>query len=208
MAKESQIDTEQKILNAARKVFIEKGRDGARMQGIADEAGINKSLLHYYFRSKDKLFAAIFDEAFKSFIPNVKNILESGMLLADQVKSIVGFYFDMILENPYLPGFILDELSHNPKTFQLPIMANGTDFSFIQKALASLVAQGYSIECDPRHLFVDMIGMTVMPFIGRPILEEVLFGGQASAYEAFIQERREHVTDIILNQIKKEDEAT
>ena len=63
------VSTEQKIREAARKVFQAKGMHGARMQDIADTAGINKALLHYYFRSKDQLFEAIFKEALQQLIP-------------------------------------------------------------------------------------------------------------------------------------------
>jgi AcrR family transcriptional regulator len=69
--------TEQKILEAARQVFLKKGWNGARMQEIADEAGINKALLHYYYRSKDKLFEAVFNEIFTQFITKVSLVLLS-----------------------------------------------------------------------------------------------------------------------------------
>ncbi|HNA17232.1 MAG TPA: helix-turn-helix domain-containing protein, partial [Ferruginibacter sp.] len=61
MAKHNK-DTEQKILESARNVFIQKGLAGARMQDIADHAGVNKALLHYYFTSKDKLFNIVFEQ--------------------------------------------------------------------------------------------------------------------------------------------------
>jgi TetR/AcrR family transcriptional regulator len=64
-------ETERKILQAAREVFQRKGLYGARMQEIADAAGINKALLHYYFRNKDKLFDAIFSDVFQNFIPGL-----------------------------------------------------------------------------------------------------------------------------------------
>ena len=72
-----EFSTEQTILQAAKKVFIQKGMEGARMQEIADEAGINKALLHYYFRSKDKLFEAIFQDAILKFIPDMMEMLQS-----------------------------------------------------------------------------------------------------------------------------------
>ncbi len=69
MNTETSISTEEAILVAARKVFESKGFDGARMQEISDRAGINRALLHYYFRSKDKMFERIFDEALERFMP-------------------------------------------------------------------------------------------------------------------------------------------
>ena len=78
-------NTEEKIIRAARKVFIQKGMDGARMQGIADEAGINKSLLHYYFRSKDKLFSRVFSEAFNDII----EMSDSVFAVAEDIDSLL-----------------------------------------------------------------------------------------------------------------------
>lgn len=80
------LTTEQKILEAARKIFLEKGLDGARMQDIADKAGINKAMLHYYFRSKDKLFEQIFLEVAGHFLPKIMAIFESERLCLKKLK--------------------------------------------------------------------------------------------------------------------------
>ena len=88
---EQELSTEKTILEAAKKVFLDKGFDGARMQEIADEAGINKALLHYYFRSKDKLFDAIFEEAFKQFLPNISDIMVSDISIEEKVFGMPNF---------------------------------------------------------------------------------------------------------------------
>jgi AcrR family transcriptional regulator len=80
------LTTEQKILEAARKIFLAKGLDGARMQDIADEAGINKAMLHYYFRSKDKLFEKIFAEVAGHFLPKIMAIFESKKVCLKKLK--------------------------------------------------------------------------------------------------------------------------
>ena len=106
--------TEERILEAAKKVFIRKGMYGARMQEIADEAGINKALLHYYFRSKNKLFEAIFQEAFHEFVPNAFGILKSDMPFEEKIRLFVSNYIDLISTNPFLPIFIINEINQNP----------------------------------------------------------------------------------------------
>src|ERR1700712_5053671 len=95
--------TEQKILAAAEEVFHEKGYDGARMQEIAEHAGINKGLLHYYFKTKDKLFEAIFSRALQHMISKIFGILEMELPLEDKIRLIVDQYMSMILKNPTLP---------------------------------------------------------------------------------------------------------
>src|SRR3954468_17116383 len=94
---------------------MEKGIDGARMQDIADKAGINKALLHYYFRSKEKLFEMIFIEEARKFMPKVTSIMVSELTLFEKVEKFVGEYIDTLLQNPLLPIFILNEIKQNPK---------------------------------------------------------------------------------------------
>src|SRR6187402_2554521 len=94
---------QEKILAAARKVFTTKGMAGARMQDIADEAGINKALLHYYFRDKDKLFETIFMEEAQRFFPKINAIFQSDDPLFEKIEKFVNEYIDEMQENPYLP---------------------------------------------------------------------------------------------------------
>ena len=127
--------TEGKILDAAKKVFTKKGMYGARMQEIADEAGINKALLHYYFRSKDKLFDAIFHEAFHDFVPRAFKSFKSEMPFEDKLSLFVSNYIDIIIENPYLPLFIINEINQKPERLgqlmQVVGLVQGTIFEEI-----------------------------------------------------------------------------
>src|SRR6185436_18120443 len=109
--------TEEKILAAAKKVFTHEGMAGARMQDIADEARINKALLHYYFRSKDKLFETIFLLEAQKFFPKINMIFESDTPLFEKIEKFVNEYITEIQENPYLPWFVLNEINRQPDTF-------------------------------------------------------------------------------------------
>ncbi len=113
--------TEEKILAAAKKVFIAKGMAGARMQDIADEAGINKALLHYYFRSKEKLFEMIFMEAAQKLFPKINFIFESDVSLFEKIENFCEEYITIMSENPYLPLFVLNEISRDPEIFMKKI---------------------------------------------------------------------------------------
>jgi TetR/AcrR family transcriptional regulator len=107
-------NTEQRIIDAAQKIFQVKGLAGARMQEIADEAGINKAMLHYYFRTKDKLFDHIFKIAANILFPKVLIVLNTNSRLEDKIKNFVIEYITFIKAHPYLPQFILQELSNTP----------------------------------------------------------------------------------------------
>ena len=106
-------NTEQRILDAAGEVFHSKGFDGARMQEIAQHAGINKGLLHYYFKTKDALFDAIFGIALNQIVSRINIILEQDLSLDEKIDLIVDQYMDLLLKNPMLPRFVLNELNKN-----------------------------------------------------------------------------------------------
>src|ERR1051325_6636296 len=105
-------ETEQRILDAARAVFIRRGTFGARMQEIAKEAGVNQALLHYYFRSKEGLSAAVFQQFASRMFPAVVQILGSDMPLGEKVDRVVA-------------GYLLPELHHQPERVQQLLAAAG-----------------------------------------------------------------------------------
>ena len=112
---EHEMNTEQKILDAAKEVFQQKGMTGARMQEIADKAGINKALLHYYYRTKDKLFEKVFELAFSLFIPKVKEMMISDKPVFEKIEFFVENYLNLLQKHPYIPGFVISELNRNPE---------------------------------------------------------------------------------------------
>ena len=135
-------NTETLILDTARQIFIEKGFDGARMQEIADKAGINKALLHYYYRSKQKLFEAIFDESFKKIIPRIFEFMSSSKSLEFKIEQFVSSYIDILIENPHLPSFVLHELNRNPGRITDMVLISGIDSTSIKNKLAEQIAKG------------------------------------------------------------------
>ncbi len=122
--KDKSKNNEEKILNAAKNIFQQKGMTGARMQEIADKAGINKALLHYYYRSKQLLFEAVFHQAFKIIAPKLGTVLNSDLPLFDKIKQFTQAYINFALEHPYLPNFIIHELNQNPEFAQKLIQSN------------------------------------------------------------------------------------
>lgn len=115
--KERDITTEQKILDVATEVFQQKGYAGARMQDIADKAEINRAMLHYYYRNKEKLFEGIFQNAFQKLIPSVNDVLDADLPLFDKIRQLVDRYLTLLSQNRNLPLFVLHELQQNPQKF-------------------------------------------------------------------------------------------
>src|SRR6185503_8737502 len=113
MAKDG--DTERRILDAARAVFIRRGTSGARMQEIAEEAGVNHALLHYYFRSKERLSEAVFSEVAGRMFPAIIQILGGDDAIEKKVSDVVATYLDTMSRSPFLPGYLISELHHHPE---------------------------------------------------------------------------------------------
>jgi AcrR family transcriptional regulator len=199
---EQESNTQKLILEAAKKVFLSKGLDGARMQEIADEAGINKALLHYYFRSKDKLFDAIFEDVFQQFLPKVSLLIFSDKPFIEKIWAFVDTYLDVLLKNPLVPIFILHELSRNPERIVNLFMNQGVPHEFFQEMLRKEIESGQIKQVNPIHLIVNIISMCVFPIAAKPILKGVLFSNDDEAYDRFLQERKTEVTLFIINAIK------
>src|SRR5215213_485960 len=112
-------DTESRILDAAHAVFMRRGTAGARMTEIAREAGVNHALVHYYFRSKQRLAEAVFRRAIGQFFPLMLGVLTSDATLEEKVRRVASAQIDMLLANRDLPGYLLAELNHYPERAEM-----------------------------------------------------------------------------------------
>jgi TetR/AcrR family transcriptional regulator len=195
--------TEKKILNAARDVFIRKGMDGARMQEIADEAGINKSLLHYYFRSKQKLFEAIFQDAFGLLIPELMRIFREEGPLLEKVDRVVDRYINVIGVNPFLPQFLIGEINREPEKFIKILQDSGIDPRFLQDVIDKEVEAGRINPIRAADLIPNMIGMVIIPFAARPLFQTIFFQGDREAYDEYLNERRRTISAFIKQALEK-----
>ena len=98
--------TEKKIIAAATDIFLKKGKDGARMQEIADHAGINKALLHYYFRSKDRLFEEVFKNEIKTIVTSIIDAISETENFYDFLTQFVHTYLRFAIRNQwYIPTY-------------------------------------------------------------------------------------------------------
>jgi TetR/AcrR family transcriptional regulator len=196
--------TEEKILEAARKVFVMKGMYGARMQDIADEAGINKALLHYYFRNKEMLFEKIFMEAAGKLFPRINAIFIADEPLFTKIEKFCDEYINVVLENPYLPLFVLNEMNQNPVYFFNKLW-NEKQRPEPSKFLAQIqeeVAKGTIKNISPLQLLMNLLSMTIFPFIGKPIFQMTL-GIDELQWRMIIEQRKKEIPKFIIDSIKK-----
>ncbi len=201
--KKIQTDTEQKIFEAARTIFIQKGMAGARMQEIADEAGINKALLHYYFRTKEKLFDAVFSEAFSHLAPIIISTFHSEKNFCDKICFFVDGYIETLRKNPYIPLFVLSELQKNPTKITSFINNQGIKPELLISQINHDIKKGLIRQVKAEHLMVNIISMCIFPFVASPIIQNLFFKNNLKSYNRFLDERKKEITDFILKSIKK-----
>jgi len=196
-------DTEQKILDAATEVFQTKGMDGARMQEIADKAHINKSMLHYYYRSKQKLFEAVFSGAIRLISPKIKQIIHSDVHLFDKIRIFTDEYISFISKHSYIPLFIINELTKHPDMIER-LFADKIDQETEQKIvwqINDLVTKGEIRPIKPEQLLLDIVSLSIFPIMAKPLLSGILQKDN-KAYKELINERKKHVATFIIESIK------
>lgn len=193
--------TEDKILEAAKNVFVTKGMEGARMQEIADEAGINKALLHYYFRSKERLFEAIFAEIIKFAFPKITRIVQSEEPIVSKIELVIDAYIELLIKHPFIPGFIIKELNRDPSGLFKLIVKFGLNPQTIADKIQEAMDKGEIIQMDPRHLAINIISMCVFPFAARPILSFVIFKDDQKALDAFYTERANVIKKFVIDAV-------
>ncbi|AHF14292.1 TetR/AcrR family transcriptional regulator [Niabella soli] len=186
--------TEEKIKAAARAVFHKKGYAATRTRDIAKEADINLALLNYYFRSKEKLFELIMFETLLGFMQHMSTVLNNEKTTLEQkVELIASSYIDLLIKDPNVPIFMLSEIRNNAEGLleKLPIrqlIINSAFFRQHQKA----VVNGRITEPNPLHFFMNLLGLVVFPFIGKPLLQGI--GGLSEAqFDKLMQERKKGI---------------
>ena len=161
----------EKIIQAAQQVFIRKGMDVARMQEIADEAGINKALLHYYFHSKELLFKEVFYGILSQLIPGLIVIFKGSEPFLDKIEAIVSEYDTYMSGHPFLPQFVIREINRDPEQLSGFMSDQGLDFTLVEGMIEKEVDMGNIRPITFPHLFANVIGMIVMPYVGRPLFQ-------------------------------------
>lgn len=199
-------NVEQDIIDAARKVFHEKGYKESTMRDIAAEANINMAMLHYYFRSKDNLFYLVFDEAFKMLYSDVIKILSNNELdLFEKIRTIVSEYITFFSEKPYLPQFIMGEIIRNPEKIGERMQRNTNlivAFRIFTEQLKKECEKGTIQQISALSLILNIISLCVFPAVARPLINEVV-GVEIAAYDVANEARKKEVADFIIKAIKR-----
>ena len=192
-------ETEEKIFEAAIKVFQRDGFAGARMQEIVDEAGINKSMLHYYFRSKDKLFQEVFKLSLGRVVPNLMKLISSEATLYEKTGMVSRYYFETLAENPHLPMFVMYEMHQNPDRFvEFVSVIKPTIPQVFINQVRDAVENEEIIPIEPENFLINLLSWSMFPAIGKNMLKTV-FSMDEERYKELLKERVEIIPYLLFN---------
>jgi AcrR family transcriptional regulator len=199
--------TEERILEAAKKVFHTRGFDGARMQEIANEAGVNKALVHYYYRNKDNLFRAVFEAAFSQLVGKVNEIFFSDRPLTDKIEEFTRYYITFLSMNSFLPLFILNGLYEKPEQLREMLEKRQISPEKLMDRIRTQVKEELHIDIEPFHIYINILSLSIFPIVARPLIQGV-FGFSDEQISRFYSERGTVVPEFILNALKGYEKTT
>jgi TetR/AcrR family transcriptional regulator len=195
-------ETRERILHAAHTVFLRRGTAAARTQEIADEAGVNKALLHYYFGTKKAIADAVFERAAGSFFPRIFAILRSDAELDEKVRELIGSYLEFLPSRPYLPAYIVTELHSGPDRVRQMFAGRGpAPLDVLRRQIGERVAAGRMRPIAAEQFVAHLVSLIIFPFVARPVFEVVL-GLEGPRFAAFVEERKRSLADFFLNALR------
>ena len=195
--------TEDRIFESATEVFIEKGMDGARMQDIANHAGINKALLHYYYRTKEHLFEAVFEKMAKLILSRFALVFDEKASLEDKIRFFFREHISFLQKNPRLPAFILNEINRNPARIRKLLRRfniNELWDTLERQHHDELIRYNITRESLPQ-VMTSIAAISVFPFAARGIME-VLLEKSGRGFNDYLEDRKEFAAGFVIRAIK------
>ncbi|HYW96819.1 MAG TPA: TetR/AcrR family transcriptional regulator [Bacteroidales bacterium] len=195
-------EMETRIAEAATRVFVRKGKAGTSMQDVADEAMINRTLLNYYFRSKDKLFDLVFQRVFVRFLPALANVINASVPVEEKFRMVIDQYHEILEESPYTAIFVLHEVSTEPHRMVQAIGQSGIRPATLLEEINREMDKGRLKKSDPRQLLVNLLSLIIFPFAARTVIEGILFSNDTEAFKRFIDDRKSYLKTYFVESVK------
>tara|TARA_R110002049_G_scaffold125972_6_gene281622 strand:+ start:160 stop:753 length:594 start_codon:yes stop_codon:yes gene_type:complete len=193
-------ETENKILQAAKKVFISKGYAATKTRDIAEEADINIASLHYYYRSKDKLFQIIAEDAIKSFNEKLDCVFCKELTLEEKVNKFVSESIDFFMLNPFIPLFIMNEMNQNIEMLDNYLNCSNNMVE-LSNQLNKLTEEGKIRKVDPNQFMINLLSMTIFPFVGFPMICKQ-FNIDSAEFNNLLIQRKKLIPELVLNDLR------
>jgi TetR/AcrR family transcriptional regulator len=204
-------DTEARILAAARRVFVQRGTAGARLQEIATEAGVTQALVHYYFKNKDALAERVFLDVARTMTAGLVGGVPSPTdSLETLIERLVTAYIDTVREAPFIPGYLLAEAQQQPERLDrlvnaaigtMPSVMAAMMLAYVEQQIARRIAEGTLRPMTARQLMVNVMALAVFPFVALPVLRAT-FGFTDEQFAEFLDERRRELPAFIMGALR------
>jgi AcrR family transcriptional regulator len=191
--------TEEKIIGAARKLFMQKGFEGTKTRDIANEAGINLALLNYYFRSKENLFEIIMKENMGQFMQVISEIVNNEETsIQEKIELLVNNYITMLMRLPDMPLFVMNNIKKDPDRIEMRQRFMGSHF---MKQIQTAIKSGEIAPMNPMNMMLNIVGLTIFPFVARPMFQSTS-GMTQEQFNALMTERKKLIPKWIAAMLK------
>lgn len=198
-------DTETRILEAAEREFLTKGFTSARTTAIAEAAGVTHAMLHYYYRTKDKLFGKVIDEKLSSIAKTFVINVEEENTLPECVRKAVESHFDFVRANPMLPRFLASEVFANENLMQMLKEKVGSlaasTICRLQEKIDIAASRDECDSMDATDLVLDIVSLNVFPILAAPMVRKVKDLKTEKEYDEFLDSRKEENVKTILSRL-------
>jgi AcrR family transcriptional regulator len=200
-------DIESRIIEAAKIVFVRKGYEATKMGDIAAETGISRTSLHYYFRTKELLFEAIFGQLIRMILPNVGIIMDEDSCIMEKLPRIIDEYLIAIRQNPLFPVFVVSEMNRDPEHLFHAVMVHSPRIVPILRLREQMIAE-MEMGLIRKRPLIDvastLISLAVFPYLVRHALTTALLDGNREAFEVFLDQRGELIKEVMYNLLTPE----
>lgn len=191
--------TEQHIKDTARHIFLKEGKMLATTQEIADAAGVNRTLLHYYFRSRDMLFNIVFTEALTKLREQLHEVISSKVEFRQKVEKLLDVFYGDLTELPYLETFITLQLNQEPHKYEemfIHIPGGKERIKDFLKEIQQEMEKGTIPVMKPINYFINIFALMAYPYVARPVFKNMLDLSEA-AYNKLLPERKEIILSLL-----------
>lgn len=212
MSKKTVDNQEQKIVEVAQNLFIEQGFEKTSMSKIAEEAGISRTALHYYFRTKEKMFQAVFGSIIESFLPKVQAIFDKDMPLLEKLSRVLDEYIATFKANPHLPRFIMGEIQRDVNHLITAgrVLKLDSYLNSIEQVIIHEMEQGNIKQIPMPTVLLTVLSQITFPFLAKNLVM-VLFYENEESFEMFLIEWKQNIIrqmeSLLLNKNPKNNKA-
>jgi len=199
-------NTEQKILDAAKRIFMEFGLEKAKMQDIANKAGISRTALNYYFRTKENLFLVLMDQIFDGIIPAMEGLIMNNEPFTEKIKSIVDIYDAQLRQNEFIPWFVFVEVQRNPESIHEFVRKSTRVQAYLDMMTKTLKKEMEAgrIRTEPiEQIIITFFSLVFSPYLLNPLLTE-FYEKNENKKQAFFDEHKENTKRMLSDFLKPE----